>query len=371
MHTIAAVSYDLSGTRYLFQNWSDAGAATHTITTPVTALTLTAGFTVKYKLTLTVDPPEAGSIALGVPRDADGYVSPGWMLITATANPGYQFLSWSGVTSGTRNPEATLVDRPSSLTAHFSGPPGVTVTTSPAGLSLTVDGAAYPSPHTFAWPPGSVHTIAAVSYDLSGTRYLFQNWSDAGAATHIVTTPVTALTLTAGFIVKYKLTLIVDPPEAGSIALGVPRDADGYVPPGWMLITATANPGYQFLSWSGVTGGTRNPEAILVDRPSSLTAYFRLLSSGSIEAPAWRPDISSPLFAAEAPRHREQMLVESSFTHRALDTGPAQARRRPLRSRARCAGSFTSVGISVRSIATRRANSGAFARSIRYSRATT
>ncbi len=194
------------------------------------------------------------------------------MLITATANPGYQFLSWSGVTSGTRNPEAILVDRPSSLTAHFSGPPGVTVTTSPAGLSITVDGVAYLSPHTFAWPPGSMHTIAAVSYDLSGTRYLFQNWSDAGAATHTITTPVTALTLTAGFIVKYKLTMATDPPEAGSISTNVPLD-EGYIA-GWVGITATANPGYQFLTWSGITNGTRNPEAILVDRPSALTAHF-------------------------------------------------------------------------------------------------
>jgi hypothetical protein len=293
-HTIAAVSYDLSGTRYLFQGWSDAGAATHTITTPVTALTLTASFTVKYKLTLATDPPEAGSIALGVPRDIDGYVSPGWMLITASANPGYQFLSWSGITSGTRNPEATLVDRPSSLTANFSGPPGVIVTTNPAGLSMSVDGVAYTSPRTFAWAPGSTHTIAAVSYDLSGTRYLFQGWSDAGAATHTVTTPVTALTLTASFTVKYKLTLATDPPEAGSIALGVPRDIDGYVSPGWMLITASANPGYQFLSWSGITSGTRNPEATLVDRPSSLTANFRLLSSGPIETLRWRPDHPLP-----------------------------------------------------------------------------
>ena len=195
-----------------------------------------------------------------VPLDARVYIA-GWVGITATANPGYQFLSWSGVTSGTRNPEATLVDRPSSLTAHFSGPPGVTVTTNPAGLSMSVDGVAYTSPHTFAWPPGSVHTIAAVSYDLSGTRYLFQNWSDAGAATHTITTPVTALTLTAGFTLKYKLTMATDPPEAGSIALGVPRDADGYVSPGWMLITATANPGYQFLSWSGVASGIAQPRS--------------------------------------------------------------------------------------------------------------
>ncbi len=141
MHTIAAASYDLSDTRYLFQSWSDAGAATHTITTPVTALTLTAGFTVKYKFTLIVDPPEAGSIATDVPMD-QGYVF-GWIGITATANPGYQFLSWSGVTNSTRNPEATLVDRPSTVTAHFSGPPGVTVTTNPAGLSMSVDGVAY------------------------------------------------------------------------------------------------------------------------------------------------------------------------------------------------------------------------------------
>jgi hypothetical protein len=269
-HAIATATQSTASTRYLYQNWSDGGAASHTVTTPVIAQTITAYFNVKYKFTLVVDPPEAGSISTHVPLD-EGYIA-GWVGITATANPGYQFQSWSGDTTSTRNPEATLVDRPRTVTAHFSGPPGVTVTTNPPGLAITVDGVGYTSPRTFAWAPGSTHSIATATQSTPSARYLYQNWSDGGAASHTVTTPATVQTITAYFNVKYKFTLVVDLPEAGSISTHVPLD-EGCIA-GWVGITATANPGYQFQSWSGDTTSTRNPEATLVDRPRTVTAHF-------------------------------------------------------------------------------------------------
>ncbi|MCZ2147188.1 MAG: hypothetical protein LC126_05375, partial [Bryobacterales bacterium] len=84
----------------------------------------------------------------------------------------------------------------------------ITITTSPAGLGITVDGTSYASsPQSFQWTPGSSHTIGATSPQGSGgTRYTFTGWSDAGALSHTITVPASAATYTASFQTAYLLT---------------------------------------------------------------------------------------------------------------------------------------------------------------------
>src|ERR1039457_5807967 len=57
----------------------------------------------------------------------------------------------------------------------------VDVTPSPPGLSVTVDGTSYTSPHTFGWIVGSSHTIATTSTQAGAeaTRYAWYRWSTA------------------------------------------------------------------------------------------------------------------------------------------------------------------------------------------------
>src|SRR5262249_42124749 len=58
-----------------------------------------------------------------------------------------------------------------------------TVTSVPAGLSLTVDGSACIAPCTFQWAAGGSHTIgvtASTQAGAAGTQYLYANWSDGG-----------------------------------------------------------------------------------------------------------------------------------------------------------------------------------------------
>ncbi len=75
----------------------------------------------------------------------------------------------------------------------------VTIATSPAGLPVTVDGTPYTAPQTFAWAVGSTHAIAAANQQVGDVLYTFQSWSDGGSATHTVTTPSAAQTITATF----------------------------------------------------------------------------------------------------------------------------------------------------------------------------
>jgi glucose/arabinose dehydrogenase len=76
----------------------------------------------------------------------------------------------------------------------------VTLAASPAGLGLTLDGAPVPTPYTFTGVVGMVRTIEAPSpQTLGSTKYMFQSWSDGGAKTHTIVTPVTDTTFTATY----------------------------------------------------------------------------------------------------------------------------------------------------------------------------
>ena len=76
-----------------------------------------------------------------------------------------------------------------------------TVTTNPAGLSITIDGQSLTAPQTLSWTPGTSHTLAVISPQgtSSGALYAWANWSDGGAASHTVTAANTSTTYTANF----------------------------------------------------------------------------------------------------------------------------------------------------------------------------
>src|SRR5581483_5796055 len=134
------------------------------------------------------------------------------------------------------------------VTANFTPPQvSVTVASSPAGLSLSVDGSSCTSPCAFQWTVGSSHTMAAAAISTGpGTQYGFASWSDGGAATHTVTAPSTTTTYTASFTTQYFLTAAASPSAGGSIA-----PASGWVNAGTVVqVSATANGGYQFTGFS-------------------------------------------------------------------------------------------------------------------------
>ena len=83
-------------------------------------------------------------------------------------NTGFTFGNFSGDLSGATNPQTVTMSAPRSVTANFGAPVSYTVTTSPAGLSIQVDGATSTSPQTFIWTTGSKHTIAIVTNPQAG-----------------------------------------------------------------------------------------------------------------------------------------------------------------------------------------------------------
>src|SRR5208283_312400 len=71
----------------------------------------------------------------------------------------------------------------------------VTINTSPAGLSISVDGSSTKAPQTYTWYVGTTHTISTTNQG----KYTFAGWSDGGAISHNITVSAAVKTYTASF----------------------------------------------------------------------------------------------------------------------------------------------------------------------------
>jgi Divergent InlB B-repeat domain len=141
------------------------------------------------------------------------------------------------------------------------------------GPLVSVDGGtSFTGSQTFTWTPGSNHTLATTSPQSGGTgiQYVWLNWSDAGAISHSVA-PTTATTYTASFKTQYLLTTQVSPSASeGSIS-----PSTGLVDAGSTVsVTATPNTGYVFTGFSGGLSGTTNPQNLMVNAATTVTANF-------------------------------------------------------------------------------------------------
>lgn len=273
-HTIATISTQSAGpgTQYVFSSWSDAGTLSHTVTTVSTTTSYTAAFQTQYLLTTSASPSADGSVS---PPSGTYYNSAAQVPLSAAANSGYVFASWTGNVANMNNASTSVtMNGPQTVVANF-GPATVSVAvgTSPGGLSFTVDGVGYSSSHIFNWQTGSQHSLATASQQTSpGTMYAFNHWSDGGAISHIIQTPGSAATYTATFSVQYQLTMSVSPSAGGTVK---PSSGGYYAPNQVVNLSAQPNAGYVFSSWTGnVAMGNSSSTTIAMSGPQTVTANF-------------------------------------------------------------------------------------------------
>jgi glucose/arabinose dehydrogenase len=77
----------------------------------------------------------------------------------------------------------------------------ITFDSSPAGLSLTVNGTSVTTPRTVtSWERYALNVRASTQRDSAGQPWLFSSWSDGGAAAHTIQTPAAPATYTATFV---------------------------------------------------------------------------------------------------------------------------------------------------------------------------
>ncbi len=275
-HTIEVpTSQTVAGAKYTFVSWSDGGAASHSITLPGPA-TLTASFQGQYQLTTSASPAAGGTVT---PASGGFYGSGSVVNLTATAASGYVFTSWSGPVANPSSASTTVtMSAPESVTANFTASTAITIQTAPAGLQFTLNGGLpQTAPQTLSLSPGSyVLAVASPQAGASGTQYVFASWSDGGAASHSITVGSSPTTYTAAFTTQYLLTTGVSPAGAGTVTAN-PSSSGYYNAGASVQLTAAANTGYQFSSWSGALTGSTNPQSLTINAPSAVTANFNSL----------------------------------------------------------------------------------------------
>jgi len=289
---------DNAGTHYL--NWTSNNGAPHGVATVVPSLALgtwhhLVGTFDGGTWRMYLDGVMSGSSADAIPpvNSGDDIVAGG--LGTNASGPIFMFkglldelrVSNTARSSGWVATEYNNQSHPGSFVSLGSlqtggggtAPTGtipVNVTSSPVGLAFQVDGATYTSAQTFQWTAGASHTIGVASGTQAGgagIQNLYASWSDGGTQSHTVTVPSSSITYTANFTTQYFLTTAAG--TGGTINPGNEWVNKGTV----VSVTASANSGYQFSSFTGAVTGTANPASVTMNAPASVTANFT--TSGS------------------------------------------------------------------------------------------
>jgi hypothetical protein len=291
-HTITTTSPQTGGTgvQYVWSNWSDSGAISHSITVPSSATTYTATFSTQYQLTTQASPPADGSVT---PASGSYYAGGAIIPVTATAGAGFQFSNWtsSGGSFDSTTSASTnfhMPSAPATVTGNFaSAAVQITLVTSPANLLVSVDGGtATAAPLVETWVPGSSHTITTTSPQSGGTgvQYMWSNWSDSGAISHSITVPSTATIYTATFSTQYQLTTQASPPADGSVT---PASGSYYIGGAIIPVTATAGAGFQFSNWTSSGGSFDSTTSASTNfhmpaAPATVTGNFTTASAPAV-----------------------------------------------------------------------------------------
>jgi hypothetical protein len=156
-----------------------------------------------------------------------------------------------------------------------------TITTIPAGLSISIDGTTYSAPQTVNWTPGTSHTLAVLSPQGSGgVQNTLTGWS-TGASTPQITVqaPSTGTTYTASFATQYLLTTGTSPIDVGAITGAGWYDAGTVA-----TVQATAPANYKLAYFSGDLNGAANPQGVTMNGPKNVVANFQSTTTPTLNA---------------------------------------------------------------------------------------
>ena len=259
------------GMQYAFTNWSDGGATSHTVTAALNTTSYKATFSTSYLLTTAVNTTAGGSVD---PPSGSYYTAGTLVHVTATPNTGYGFTGWTGaVLTPDFAASAIFMNAPQTVTANFARQLQVTVAANPPNVSISIDGTAYYGGTTQTWLEGATHTLATTTpWNLIGTKYDFSNWSDGGAISHTVTASALTTSYTANFTTSYQLTAGTNIAAGGSVS---PVSGTYYASGTVVSLTATPNPGYRFVNWTGpVANANSSTTNITMSAPQTVIANF-------------------------------------------------------------------------------------------------
>lgn len=269
--------------RYTWVSWSDGGGQSHTITV-TQSTTITANFQLEFRITIATNPSGLDVLVDGSTQTAP---YPAWWvngtqhdLDVSSPQPGttgvqYVFTAWS---DGGAQSHTVIITEVTTYTASFITQYQVTVSTSPAGLNVSIEGTTYPAPQAIWCDDGSSLDIATSSPQAAGAgvRRVFTAWDDGTTTisrTVVCTAPATYI---AQFKTQYYLSIVSD--------YGTPTGEDWYdsgltatagLDTGTHVVTPNAER-HIFDRWSGDASGTNFAQSnpITMNAPKTATAVW-------------------------------------------------------------------------------------------------
>ena len=204
-----------------------------------------------------------GDGSVGLNPSQPTYVFGDTVFVTATADPGWSFDSWSGDLTGSENPDTLIVGGNASITATFTQDL-YTITTNAVG-SGTVG--LNPSQPTYVF--GDTVFVTATA----DPGWSFDSWSGDLTGSENPDTLIVSgnASITATFT-QDLYTITTNTVGNGSVGLNPAQPT--YVFGDTVFVTATADPGWSFDSWSGDLTGSENPDTLIVSGNASITATF-------------------------------------------------------------------------------------------------
>ena len=260
------------GVGYTFTNWTEganivSSSSNYTFTI-ISNRTLVANFTVippsQFAVNLSSNPSTGGTTTGGGSFNSGASVS-----VTATPNVGYTFSNWTEglivVSSGSNYTFTISGNR--TLVANF------TAIVSTYTLNVTaVSGTVVKNPNQATYNSGVNVVLTATP----ATGYVFTSWSgDATGSTNPLTVTMNSnKNITANFTAVVNAYTLNVTAVNGTVVKN--PDQPTYNSGLSVQLTATANSGYTFTSWSGDATGSVNPLTVVMNSNKNITANFTL-----------------------------------------------------------------------------------------------
>ena len=211
--------------------------------------------------------PAAGGSATGTGT----YPSGQSVTFTATANPGWEFGTWTdenGTIVSFLSSFPVSIGQSRSYTANFNPILAQSYT-----LAITaVNGTAFKTPNQVAYTPGSTVRIDATP----ATGYQFTGWSGdaSGTQTPITVTMDRSKAVTANFAAVPPSTYTVTLPVRTGGTVTKSPNLSFYSQGSVVTLTPTANSGYSFSGWRFDAYGNANPFQLTMDQNKTPVADF-------------------------------------------------------------------------------------------------
>jgi uncharacterized repeat protein (TIGR02543 family) len=267
-------------TGWSFSYWSGDASGSNPITTVTMNgnRTATAHFTQdQYTLTISCD----GSGSVGKNPDQATYLYGDVVQLTATANTGWSFSSWSGDLTGSTNPASITMTGNKAVTGHF--------TQNDYTLAITIagSGSVETAPTQTTYHYGDVVQLTATPE----LGWSFSSWSGdlSGSSNPASLTITRNMAVTATFT-QNEYTLSISIVGSGLVAASPLQTTYHYGDV--VQLTATPDMGWSFSGWSGDLSGSSNPASLTITGNMAVTAMFTqneytlstsIVGSGSID----------------------------------------------------------------------------------------